>query len=370
MLLFIKKLTGELTDLEARELNHLLSSQPELHDELQVFETVWANYDAGANYQEEDFEKLIGRMREQGIAFDSPNPTIAEEATTPVMRLKKQAKLLALMAGAAAVLVAVVWLFSKNDVELPEASMVAKTNQVSTRPGSRTKIQLPDGTEVWLNADSKLTYGNDYGTNSRSVNLTGEAYFEVVPNKKIPFYIHTTSINVKVTGTAFNVRAYPGEARTETSLIHGKVEVTINNAPDKTYYLSPSQKLVVSDNLVTDNYSNAKGAISKQAGIAKMVELPIVKNLVYNAIDSILVETAWVNNKLAFTDESFREVADKMERWYGLQILFAASDLEAIRFTGRFENESITDALEAMQYTARFNFSINGHTVIISKSTK
>lgn len=370
LILFIKKLTGELSDSEARELNHLLSLHPELHNELQMLESVWAHHDSENKDLEKDFAKLLSNMEEQGIDFDSMPIVEETETIAPVVRLSKPAKWIAWIAGAAAVLVSMVWLFGETKAELPDTNSVAKANQVSTRPGSRTKIQLPDGTQVWLNADSKLTYGNDFGINSREVNLTGEAYFDVVSNKKIPFYIHTSSIKVKVTGTAFNVRAYPGEARTETSLIHGKVEVTLNNNPDKTYYLRPREKLIVSDNMVNDSYSNTEGVMAKQARIAKTVELPTLKKLVYNAIDSMPVETAWVNNKLAFTDESFREVADKMERWYGLQIVFAAPELETIRFTGRFENESVSDALEAMQYTARFKFLLSGNTIIISKSTK
>lgn len=370
MILFMKKLTGELSDSEARELNHMLSSQPGLHDELQVLETVWSNNNTKTDLQEQDFDKLVARMHEQGIAFDVPSLSATPEASALLVPFKKPARLLAWMVGAAAVLVSLFWLFSERKEGLTESSLVSETNQVSTRPGSRTKIQLPDGTQVWLNADSRLTYGNDFGINSREVNLTGEAYFDVVSNKKIPFYIHTSSIKVKVTGTAFNVRAYPSEARTETSLIHGKVEVTLNNNPEKTYYLRPREKLIVSDNMVNDSYSNADGVMAKQARIAKTVQLPMLKKLAYNAIDSIPVETAWVNNKLAFTDESFREVADKMERWYGLQIVFDSPELEGIRFTGRFENESVSDALEAMRYAAKFKFLLSGNTIIISKSTK
>jgi len=371
LILFTKKLTGELSDSEARELNHLLSAHPELHDELQVLESIWTNNnETVADNLDADFERLVARMHQQGMKFDAPIAIPSTETPARVVRFRKPAKMLAWIAGAAAVFFSMVWLFSESKAELPESAAVAKANQVSTRPGSRTKIQLPDGTQVWLNADSKLTYDNDFGITSREVTLIGEAYFDVVSNKKVPFYIHTSSIKVKVTGTAFNVRAYPGETITETSLIRGKVEVTLNSSPDKTYYLRPREKLIVSDNMVNDSYSNAEGVMAKQSRIDKAVELPTLKKLVYNAIDSIPVETAWVNNKLAFTDESFREVADKMERWYGLQIVFAAPELETIRFTGRFENESVSNALEAMQYTAKFKFLINGNTIIISKSTK
>ncbi len=244
-----------------------------------------------------------------------------------------------------------------------------EANQVSTRPGSRTKIQLPDGTQVWLNADSRITYGNDFGTKSRVVSLSGEAYFDVVPNKAVPFFIHTSKMTIKVTGTAFNVRAYPAEDRSETSLVHGKVEVTLNGQPDKTYYLHPSEKLVIAGSLVHQNDPVLKG-VAKPAGELPMLAEVHISKMVLDHEMQLPIETAWVNNRLAFADESFRDVANKMERWYGVSIRFDDPSLDEIHLTGSFENETIQEALEALKLTAKFWYRVNGNSIVISKSPK
>jgi ferric-dicitrate binding protein FerR (iron transport regulator) len=376
--LFSKKLTGDCTAAELLELNNLLSKYPHMHDELQALESIWQQphlQDEHSNH-ETAFEQLQQRLdahqlEKSEIPSIATIPQIEEPDLRTISQIPK--KVWTIVAAAAAIaLVIFVWPPSENDnkgtTEKTEA-VAASNNQVSTRPGSRSKIVLPDGTQVWLNADSKLTYANDFGKSSRNVTLSGEAYFDVVSNKKVPFFIHTSKIKVKVTGTTFNVRAYPNETKSETSLIHGRVEVTVNNQPDKTYYLKPSEKLVV-NNLQVPALTGAVAMPAKSKSLAIAAQAPVLKKLMYDEIDQLVVETAWVNNKLAFNDESFREVANKMERWYGIKVIFLQPVLEHIRFTGRFEDESIREALVAMQLTAKFSFSIADDTVIISPLTK
>ena len=376
--LFTKKLTGEATDAESRELNHLLSAQPELHQELQALEALWQGQlqasDSAAAQTEADFDKLVLKMQQQGIDFSIQETASQTQTSTTAVKLRWLKKPITWVstAAAAAVLVAAMWWMPGTEAKQMEEPALAKANQVSTRPGSRSKVVLPDGTQVWLNADSKLTYGNDFGVSSRDVTLSGEAYFDVKPNKEVPFYIHTSKINIKVTGTVFNVRAYPNETRSETSLLHGKVEVTLNSSPDKTYYLKPSDKLVVTDDggINQTSAAMAGSALQKQNRVATVVQIPVMQKLVVKPDELFPVETAWVNNTLAFNDESFREVADKMERWYGVEIVFAHHELEQMRFTGRFENETVAQALEAMQLATPFHFSMKGNSILISKSTK
>lgn len=376
--LFTKKLTGEATDAESRELNHLLSAQPELHQELQALEALWQGQlqasDSAAAQTEADFDKLVLKMQQQGIDFSIQETASQTQTATTAAKLRWLKKPITWVstAAAAAVLVAAMWWMPGTEAKQMEEPALAKANQVSTRPGSRSKVVLPDGTQVWLNADSKLTYGNDFGVSSRDVTLSGEAYFDVKPNKEVPFYIHTSKINIKVTGTVFNVRAYPNETRSETSLLHGKVEVTLNSSPDKTYYLKPSDKLVVTDDggINQTSAAMAGSALQKQNRVATVVQIPVMQKLVVKPDELFPVETAWVNNTLAFNDESFREVADKMERWYGVEIVFAHHELEQMRFTGRFENETVAQALEAMQLATPFHFSMKGNSILISKSTK
>jgi ferric-dicitrate binding protein FerR (iron transport regulator) len=368
-LLFGKKLTGEATNAEISELNDLLTSAPSIQQDLNAVEAIWkGDQNSRDQISDTDYDRLVSRMLRSGLDISGAHP--APPSTTKRTTIRKQ---LWYWAAAAAVLVSIAfWPARSNNDEKPALSMLPKSpeaNQVSTRPGSRTKIQLPDGTQVWLNADSRLTYGNDFGAKTRDVTLSGEAYFDVVPNKAVPFFIHTSKMTIKVTGTAFNVRAYPNEDRSETSLVHGKVEVTLNGQPEKTYYLHPSEKLVIAGSLVQQNNPLLNASSRSTAKIPLLAEAHIAKMVLDHEMQ-LPIETAWVNNRLAFADESFRDVANKMERWYGVSIQFDEPSLEEIHLTGSFENETIQEALEALKLTAKFSYGINSNSIVISKTPK
>jgi ferric-dicitrate binding protein FerR (iron transport regulator) len=233
--------------------------------------------------------------------------------------------------------------------------------------GQIVKITLPDGSKVWLNAGSVLTYNKDFGGEIREVSLSGEAFFEVMPAvspataKRVPFIIHTRDLDVRVLGTAFNVKSYPGDKQTETSLVHGKVEVLIHNRPEEKFTLRPNEKLVVM------NEETNRLATGKSNNPANNQPFVSLSKLTYTEADSLLVETAWVQNKLVFDNESFREVATKMERWYNVEIEFRDEKKQEQRFTGVFENETIQQALDYMNITAPFHYSMHGNKIIIGR---
>ncbi|MDQ6610580.1 MAG: FecR family protein, partial [Bacteroidota bacterium] len=229
-----------------------------------------------------------------------------------------------------------------------------QTAEVFTRPGSRTKLILPDGSEVWLNAGSRLTYQQPFGDATRSVNLIGEAFFDVVKSNK-PFIIYTGGVQIKVLGTAFNVRSYPNEKKIETSLVRGRVEVTLDKSPEKKYILKPNEKLTLNtdDEIVGNNHKKLPPPLA------------VVSNLRY--LDSTTIaETSWVENKLVFVDESFDDIAKRMERWYGVTIIFKNDKVKNERLTGVFEKETVWQALEALQLTTSFHFSLRDDTIIIT----
>ena len=358
-----KKLTGEISEGETLELNHLLSNTPDLYETIQLLELAWAQN----NYQESgeaSIESLINKIEENS----------RDERVFPLspasFPLKKKKSAILWAAASAAMLVTVAFIWNASSGKMADEALTGREkpviNEVQTKPGSQTNIVLHDGTKVWLNADSKLSYANDFNGKTREVNLVGEAFFDVVSNKTKPFIIHTSKIVIKVTGTSFNVRSYPDEARVETSLIKGKVEVSLLSNPGKIFYLNPSEKLVLNDpaseKAGRDEIKLLSGAVNVSPNI------PEIKRIAYYSVDSIPVETAWLNHQLAFYDESFREVAIKMEKWYDIKIVFASPALENIRFTGKFENETIEQAFQALQIIGRFRYDINNKTIIISKS--
>src|SRR5260221_1009127 len=143
-------------------------------------------------------------------------------------------------------------------------------SRITTKNGSKTNLLLPDGTRVWLNAGSSITYDSSYDKMMREVILSGEGYFDVVRNKEKPFIIHAAKINIKVLGTQFNVKSYPTDNTTEASLIHGSIEVTFRDKPNKKIILKPNEKIVVDNDRNTDDVSSTV----QQTSLKKVHEIP------------------------------------------------------------------------------------------------
>jgi transmembrane sensor len=365
-----KKLAGEASAEELNELEGLLRSDPDMHYALQNITDLW-NLTAPANNEAANaYTHHINRLKDAGVAWDpAEEPRDQPDFTaTP----KRSYKTLMVISIAAAMLMTASIYWYNTVIKRPAPSrpfasrQAGEKNEVSTRNGSKTKINLPDGSKVWLNAGSKLTYNKDFGGEMREVELSGEAFFEVVPSisaktsQKIPFIIHTRHIDVRVVGTAFNVKSYPGDKQTETSLVHGRVEVLIHNRPDEKIVLQPNEKLVVMNEEVNKPVTGTKRAPDNEPLVS-------LSKLTYTKADSLVVETAWVQNKLVFDNESFAAIAVKMERWYNVQFEFRDEKKQALRLTGTFENETIQQALDYMSITAPFHYSIQGNKVIIGR---
>lgn len=370
-----KKLAGEASAEELNELEGLLRSDPDMHYALQNITDLWNLTTPVNNDAEEAFNRHVSRLRSTTTDWDHPDeePGLLPEHTYTVTQKYSRKKIM--IVGIAAAVLMVTSIYWYNTVTKRAAVArpfpVAQTfekNEVSTPNGSKTKINLPDGSKVWLNAGSKLTYNKDFGGDMREVELSGEAFFEVMPvtipqtKQRVPFIIHTQYIDVRVLGTAFNVKAYPKDKQTETSLVHGKVEVLVHNRPEKKFTLQPNEKLVVKNEAV-----NAP-TVSKGDNTASSHQ-PFVSltNLTYANKDSTVIETAWVQNKLVFDNESFLEIAEKMERWYNVEIVFKDVKKQNERFSGSFTNESVKDALYSLSYSTPFHYTIQGNKITIGR---
>jgi ferric-dicitrate binding protein FerR (iron transport regulator) len=309
---------------------------------------------------EDSFSRHVARMEKTGSDFNEHHEIETEESVEEYKTGKVKKWLLPAVAVAAIALLIIV--VKNNYGRAAKTNLAQHLSQVTTKPGSKTQIQLPDGSKVWLNASSNLTYNKEFGKTFREVELTGEAFFDVVKDPSHPFIIHTKVIDVKVLGTEFNVRSYPNDANTETSLIRGSVEVTVKNRGEK-YYLKPNEKVVIANHPETENNINS---LVKKAVMSE--PLVSIQPLSYYKVDSTILETSWVDNKLIFQqNETFREVALKMERWYGVVIHFADEKVAEYRPFGSFTKETITQALDALQVSFKFNYKINGDDVTITQ---
>jgi ferric-dicitrate binding protein FerR (iron transport regulator) len=359
-----KKLTGEISETEIQELNLQLIQNPELYETISLIEIAWKSQQSHQNTPA-DAGRLIKKLQhaEPGVfSLRQSDETIPQVKSWHFLSQNRFWK-----AAAAAVIfmLAIWWFFWQDTQNQSIAEDKAPLNQVATKAGSRTQIVLRDGTKVWLNGESKLTYANEFDGETREVRLSGEAYFDVVKNPDKPFIIHTEKITIRVTGTSFNVRDYPGETKAETSLISGKVEVCPVHNPKEVYYLKPNEKIVLKEFKPGITKPLQKQAIAEK--MIRPVEVEIVK-LQFDPIDNIPVETAWLNDQLAFSDESFREVADKIENWYNVSIEFRSPELESLRFTGKFDKETLPEALQALQFTTPFSYKIKDNKIFIDKN--
>jgi len=230
--------------------------------------------------------------------------------------------------------------------------------------GSKTKVDLPDGSHVTLNSGSKLKYAASFGNKSRTVYLEGEAFFDVKKNSDLPFYVNVSGLKIKVLGTSFNVKAYPEEKTIETTLISGKVQIYnagFDNEKNLIATLMPSQKAV---------YEKKSGQIAKlekeDYSASDKAQVPVKLIIIQNEV-KVELTTAWKDNYLVFDNERFVDLTTRIERWYNVEIILNHPDLKNARFSGKFDKETIEQAMKALTFVTPFHYKIEKNKITITK---
>jgi transmembrane sensor len=366
--LIAKKLAGEATAGDLKELESTLRLDPDLHYSLEALHDMWQKKSRHEPEQADiAFQKHLDRMHSMGVDMGSKDKGLSlDEYPYPTHRFMNWKTLAFIIAGF--FLVTVVFYFFSIRNALVTPAIQKPVWEVETRNGSKTNLLLPDGSSVCLNAGSRLSYDSLYGSKIREVTLSGEAYFDVVKNPNKPFIIHAGKVNIKVLGTVFDVKSYPGEKTMETSLIRGSIEVTIPSVSNKKIILRPNQKLIIDKTETLTNPGNNQ---------TTLIHMPMMSIQHLNRIgsDSIIAETGWMQNRLYFNDMSLRELLKNMERKYGVSFQVSDSSLYVIHFTGSFKDETVTQALDALRLTAEkstedFTYKLKGNQVFIDNGTK
>ena len=205
--------------------------------------------------------------------------------------------------------------------------------------GSKTKLYLPDGTLVWLNAGSRMTYSQGFGVDNRKVELEGEGYFEVKRNEKIPFFVKTKDLQLQVLGTKFNFRDYPEDHEVVVSLLEGKVGLNNLLREEKEAVLSPDERAVL---------NKANGFLT---------------------VESVTASNAsqWTDGYLFFDEELLPDIAKELERSYNVKIHIANDSLKTFRFYGNFvrREQNIQEVLEALASTEKMQYKIEERNITI-----
>ena len=347
-ILMAKKKSGEASREELEELGLLLSDNIASGYTNEIIEKVWQ-----APLATIPDNKISGR------AWEEIN---SQTATRASQRLMKTFTLTRTLAAASVLIVfTLAGIIAYDHYSENNDPVTARNNMnhVTTQAGSKSKLELPDGTQVWLNGNSKLTYTNgSFGKENREVVLTGEAFFDVVKNEKVPFIIHTGPVNITVKGTAFNVKAYPKEKTIETSLVKGLVEITTDEDPERKILLKPNEKIIIP---VGAN-KNKNQSVSEPDSATSLYTITKLQSTTKEP-----AEIAWINTQLVFDDEPFATLAPKMESWYNIRIYFADENLKKKRFSGVIEKETLKETLEAMQLSFHFNYQLKGQELWVGK---
>ncbi len=222
--------------------------------------------------------------------------------------------------------------------------------------GKKEKIVLPDSTIVELNAGSKLLVGTGFNSGSRDVYLEGEALFDVRHRTELPFTVQTSGYDVQVLGTLFNVKAYPFDNNSETTLIRGKVKLLKRDGSQLT--LLPLQKAVFEN----DKLERSGPDITPPDTYAIQMVLPVKQDSL-----GIIAEISWTTNQLLIRNESFNDFKIRLERWFDVEIEIQGSEIGQQSFTGHFHDEPVEKVLDALQFSYPFNYQRTGNKIIITE---
>lgn len=224
-----------------------------------------------------------------------------------------------------------------NGVKTDRNTLTLSYNTLSTPRGGQFKLLLADGTMVWLNSASSIQFPAVFNGNERRVKLTGEAYFEVAKNKKLPFIVEVASSQIEVLGTHFNIRAYADDDLTplEATLLEGSVKFT---HAEKSLVLKPGERASVGANGVVELNKNVD-------------------------TDDVI---AWKNGLFHFEKRRLGFIMRELARWYDIEVVYK-DQIDASFFAEMPKNTNLSDALKALQLTGKVKFTIDGKKVMVFK---
>ncbi|QRR01442.1 FecR domain-containing protein [Dyadobacter sandarakinus] len=217
-----------------------------------------------------------------------------------------------------------------------EGRMAAVFNTVATPKGGQYHIVLPDGSKAWLNAVSSLRFPTAFTGKERKVEITGEVYFEVAHNAKMPFVVATSQAQVTVLGTHFNVMAYPDENVLKTTLLEGSVRVS--NHAGKSAMLIPGQQARIK-------------TVSGQIGIADDIDIE--------------KEMAWKNGYFQFQDDNLEQVMRQISRWYDVEVVYEGTPGKET-FTGRLPRNANVSKVFKILSLSGVKCRIEGKSIIVN----
>ncbi|MBC8154781.1 MAG: FecR domain-containing protein [Bacteroidetes bacterium] len=336
-----KVVAGEATPAERQQLESWLAAHPEQQPVLDSLRRLWLTPDAKNPGTDPAVAEAFGWLQQRIHGQSTP----ADFHVRPLWSWRPWAG----WAAAASVVVLVgFWGWHQLRPTTDALPVVEQTNP----KGTRSQIHLADGSTVWLNADSHLSYPKTFTSALREVSLEGEAFFNVAHNPEQPFVVRLKTGSVRVLGTSFNIRAYAGDSTVETSVVTGRVAFIPQSSAVNERRTSRGQPAVpASDTLFL--LPNVKAIQS------------LTRQLVVTQSTVAVNQIAWTESKLVFRNTPMGEVAQTLERWYGTPVTLESESLRQCVLTGTFQNQSLREVMTIIAMTNRFQYDFTSSRVII-----
>lgn len=314
--IFIKYLQGNCTETEFEQLILWIREDSLNASDSGMVKDVWDEFEPEAGPVERiKYTRVLDKIHHQININQNSTQFVIQKAPT-------KNRILSILTRVAAILLLPVLslLFYTNLSDRDRYADNSNDLEVEAPACSRMHFELGDGTKVWLNQGSKLKYPHRFAGENRKVFLTGEAFFEVAHNAKVPFIVGTSRLEVKATGTAFNVSAYPGNDNIETTLVEGKVILYESENNHEIKALSPGECL----------------------------KFDAQKNVYTLESENTAKYIAWKDGLLVFKNERVEDVAKKLARWYNVEVEIANEKVKEFTFTATFMDETLPQVLELM----------------------
>lgn len=211
-----------------------------------------------------------------------------------------------------------------------EKTNTPQSFQATAQRAQKSMITMPDGTKVWLNSTTRISWDSDYNEDNRLVCLDGEAYFEVAKNQDLPFIVRTSDIDVQALGTTFNVKAYADDDQILATLVEGKVLVT---SQSESQTLSPAEQI---------SYDKNEQSMTKTVASNRYHLVP------------------WKDDEMEFRGETLEQIAKSFERMYNVDVKFLDEESKHYSYTGLIRNNSLLNVLELICTTSPVEYRIDG----------
>jgi transmembrane sensor len=323
-ILILRLFSGEADSSEKNKIAKWLELSGENKKFYTDLQDIWLSSGIKNNTDEYDVENAINIFRS--------NVHKKNSASHKIFAFKEFAKYAAILFLAFAVPISYYY-------RTKEAARQSMTT-IACAFGDKSTIILPDSTIVWLNSGSRLSFNSDFKHVGRVVQIDGEAYFSVSKDKKHPFRVKTSDIEIAVLGTQFNVKAYREDSTIVTTLVEGSLQI---NSLTEQLNIKKDQKIVFNKGNKTMELKNLKDTSS---------------------------DTDWKNGRLIFRNESLAEMESTLERWFDVDIVFADDQVKQRRFTGTLERESILEVVSYIDHSKYVTCKIEGNKIIIKTKNR